>query len=135
MSSLSLWERLRHHQYSSLPKITLEDIAQEVCYNLRNLLGTRRGNTLLSSCFGLTDYAGDCYDVNAVLVQIENEIKETITRFEPRLNITGVKGQVADAVEGKLRFTISGSILHEGQARLVYYHTVMTKTGRLTVSR
>lgn len=90
--------------------------------SIRIILATARGERVMRPDFGcgIHDLVYDVIDV-AMLTRVETEVRESITRYEPRVELIGVKADPFEAADGRLLVEVDYRIRQTNQSdNLVY---------------
>jgi phage baseplate assembly protein W len=90
--------------------------------SIRIILATARGQRVMRPDFGcgIHELVFDVIDV-AMLTRIETEVRESIIRYEPRVELMGVHADPLHAADGKLMVEVSYRVRQTNQSdNLVY---------------
>jgi uncharacterized protein len=96
-------------------KVDIED-------SIRIIIGTSRGERVMRPDFGcgIHDLVFQVIDT-AMLTRVEAEVRESIVRYEPRVELTGVRADPLQAADGKLLVEVEYRIRQTNQTdNLVY---------------
>jgi hypothetical protein len=107
------------------PVTGLTRIAQyedDVQQSLKIILTTARGERVMRPAFGcgIYDLAFEVID-RATLTRVESEVRDSITRFEPRVELINVVLDPSQAADGLLRIEVEYRVRRTNQVgNLVY---------------
>jgi phage baseplate assembly protein W len=90
--------------------------------SIRIILGTSRGERVMRPDFGcgIHDLVFDVIDI-ALLTRIETEVRESIVRYEPRVELMGVSADPLQATDGLLLVEMEYRVRQTNQTgNLVY---------------
>ena len=105
-----------------------------VLSHLRRLLNTRQGNVLIAADYGIPDFLHFLQSYPESVQEIEQNIKKTIDKFEPRLSETKVTFLPDEDDTLILRFRISAGLAVGGD-RQIYFETVLDTDGRMHIHK
>ncbi len=90
-----------------------------VLYHLKNMLNTRKGSCLTCPDYGLIDFSDLFHDFPNAIQGIQKSIKDTISKYEPRLknvNVIPIHEKVMDSLI--LKFEITAQIVNSDGTKL-----------------
>ncbi len=103
------------------------------------LLNTRRGSLFHLPTYGLPDLSEIYQSRKGDMDNFAEEIRETLSRFEPRLRNVEVKGVLLtedlDGSGNRLTFNISGQIKQGVKISNLSFRTVVFRDGRYNTSK
>lgn len=109
-------------------------IVDSIIEHLRGLLNSRRGCTLANGDFGLPDLNTKRDGTPATRAELENQIRETIQHFEPRLRRVQVRMDEPEAGVFAPRFIITAQLAHRDDfPKDVSFTTVIDPTGKFDI--
>jgi type VI secretion system protein len=110
-------------------------VADSVLQHLRRMLNTRQGMSLTVPDYGIPDLADMVHSFPEALDKMRRSIRESIMKYEPRLQNVVVEHQREDDEIFHLHFEIKGQILTEGEKIPVAFFTTLDASGRVKVGR
>jgi phage baseplate assembly protein W len=102
--------------------IALSRYEVDIRESIRIILATARGERVMRPDFGcgIHTLVFDVIDI-AMLTRVETEVKESITRYEPRVELLGVRADPLQAADGLLLVEMDYRIRQTNQSdNLVY---------------
>lgn len=131
----TLLERIRKPDPAGARQLhtSTAEIFDSILTNLRNILNTTRGNSLVSDHYGLPHMTEVRSQMPHSVARFENAIKATVEEHEPRLS--NVRVRFSPDVTGTmaLRFEISGLVTDEEGNRSVRFETYADDSGRMKI--
>lgn len=107
---------------------------ESVFADLANLYNTRRGSVQISDEYGLPDFVNMLNSFTPPAVEsIENVIRETTQKFEPRLRDIVVQHVPRDGDEGLLRFNVNGNLVFRDNTVPVQFDAVLQGDGSVAL--
>ncbi len=114
---------------------TEEDLVAEIGHSLTALFNTHQGSSGLQADYGLPDFNTVNHSHLNWVRSVESEMLSLIAKYEPRLKIHSVKGELSPEIPDKVRFTLQGQLRHTPKALPVLYHSWITREGQVYVKR
>ena len=111
-----------------------EDLAVSIQAHLSQLLNTRRGMTPHLNRYGLPDIHYVYYSLPHSLNRLAEEIKQTVTDYEPRLHKVSVVFVSASAETFHATFRISGEVAEGSRVSRLTFETEVLRDGRANTS-
>lgn len=102
--------------------VALSRYEVDIRESIRIILATARGERMMRPDFGcgIHSLVFDVIDI-AMLTRVETEVRESITRYEPRVELIGVKADPLQAADGLLLVEVDYRIRQTNQSdNLVY---------------
>jgi type VI secretion system protein len=91
---------------------------QSILSNLSRLFNTRRESVAHLPDYGLPDIAEIYRDMPHSVTRLQQSIKETVEKYEPRLRRVRIEHQQTDAYAMRLEFMITGELVNRQRVRL-----------------
>lgn len=107
---------------------------ESVLSHLKRILNTRQGNVPIAADYGIPDFLDFLQTYPESVHAIEQNIKNAIDKYEPRLSGATVIYVPDEAETLTLRFQITASITEE-KGRRISFETVVDTEGRIHVHR
>lgn len=102
--------------------------------NLHRILNSQRGFSQIAPEYGLSDLVESTF-TSTSMGRIEDELRRTIERYEPRLTAVQVRFIATTEVRMGLRFDVSAKALVGGRARPAKFTTMLEGGRELSVNR
>lgn len=131
-----LLERIRNLE--SNPDIRVERSlsrkVNSIISHLQNLLNTHQGSVLIADDYGIPDITNSHGEGITELTQrIENTLRETILKYEPRLKKVQVNLQSEKDDVLSMRFKLEAVLVHDDTTPVIL-ETVVTSGGKVDIS-
>lgn len=108
------------------------DIVESIGEHLRAILNARQGSAPAANDFGVIDFVEIVHDLPGSVSKVQDSIRDTIQRYEPRLrNVTVRFVPSSDAL--RLSFEVTAR-LAEDKRRTVRFSTSLEAGGRFDVT-
>lgn len=107
---------------------------ESVLSHLKRILNTRQGNVPIAADYGIPDFLDFLQTYPESVHAIEQNIKNAIDKYEPRLSGATVIYVPDEAETLTLRFQITASITEE-KGRRISFETVVDTEGRIHVRK
>lgn len=135
-SSRSLLYRLEHPQARDARDLPgdPDDIIDSVCRHLHVMLNTRQGNSITVPDFGTTDFS-DVTRGYASVNKVQEEIRRSIEKYEPRLRNVQVYFTPVENEPLTMHFDISASVVLDDDEKSTMFRSVIGSNGEVKVSR
>ncbi len=132
-----LLERLRSHGPEARKKSGKDGRKRtySILKHLHRILNTRWGSVPIADDYGLPDFTGLAYVYPESLKEIERSIKQTILKYEPRLETVRISFVPQDDDLLALHFQITGKVLDEEETISVTYDCLVNSEGKITMRR
>ncbi len=93
-------------------KFTISKYENDIEESIRIILGTSKGERVMRPDFGcgIHEYVFETINV-ATLNRIESSIRDALTRWEPRIDVLGIKVNTEQIHEGKLVIYIDYQVI------------------------
>ncbi len=111
-----------------------DDLAVSIQAHLTQLLNSRRGMTPHLTHYGLPDIHYVYYSLPQSLEKLAGEIKDTITRYEPRLTAVAVSFVSASTDTFRATYRISGEVAEGSRVSRLTFETEVLRDGRAQTS-
>ena len=105
-----------------------------VLSHLQRILNTRQGNVPIASDYGVPDFLDFLQTYPDSVHEIEQNIKNAIDKYEPRLSRATVTYVLDEDDALTLRFQIIACLTVEG-GRKVFFETVVDSDGRIRIHK
>ena len=131
----TLLERLAASTGSS-PLTVREDtetLAESVLSHLRNMLNTRQGHVLTQPEYGMPDVTDFIQSMPDEVERIQEAIRNSIARFEPRLKNIRVTFAPHPEERMILRFEILAELAASKEGVSVWFETTMAPSGKIDI--
>jgi len=102
--------------------------------NLDRILNSQRGFSPIAADYGLADLVESSFTSGSI-GRVEDELRRTIERYEPRLTSVQVRFVNTTEVRLGLRFEVSAKALVGNRARPAKFTTTVEAGGELSVLR
>lgn len=131
-----LLERIRNLE--SNPDIRVERSlsrkVNSIISHLQNLLNTHQGSVLIADDYGIPDITNSHGEGITELTQrIENTLRQTILKYEPRLKKVQVNLQSEKDDVLSMRFKLEAVLVHDDTTPVIL-ETVVTSGGKVDIS-
>ena len=107
------------------------DVVSSVVAHLRDMLNTRAGESVTVPDYGMIDFADVCHAMPEAIGSIQQSIRATILKYEPRLRNVSVRFVPADDPL-TLRFEVVAR-LSDARRSVVRLRTAMSSGGHMAV--
>lgn len=107
------------------------DVVESIAEHLRNLLNTRRGESVAAPAYGILDLNDIVHSYPSAIPRMTQSIRTAIHDFEPRLKSVMVQYAADPSDPTALRFDISAQLATPGRKGLVRFHTQVHPGGRV----
>ena len=131
-----LLERIRNLESNPDNRVerSLTRKINSVINHLQNLLNTHQGSVLIADDYGIPDITNSHGEGITELTQrIENTLRQTILKYEPRLNKVQVKLLSENDDVLNMRFKLE-AVLVDDNTTPVILETVVTSGGKVDIS-
>lgn len=108
-------------------------LVESILNHLQKILNTRQGNVLIADDYGVPDFTHFLHGLPDSVRELEQCIKVTIERYEPRLRDVVVQFLPQEEELLALRFQIAARLATEGRSG-VFIETIVDADGRVTVT-
>lgn len=107
------------------------DTISSVVDHLRDMLNTARGESVTVPDYGLVDFSDVCHNMPEAIGAIQQSIRATILKYEPRLRNVSVRFVPSDEPLS-VKFEVVAR-LADSRRSVVRLRTAMTTGGQITV--
>jgi len=107
------------------------DTVSSVVDHLRDMLNTPQGESITVPDYGLVDFADVCHNMPEAIGSIQQSIRATILKYEPRLRNVSVRFVPSDD-QLSVRFEVVAR-LADSRRSVVRLRTAMNTGGHMTV--
>ncbi len=107
------------------------DVVESIAEHLRNLLNTRRGESVAAPAYGILDLNDIVHSYASAIPRMTQSIRTAIQDFEPRLKNVVVQYAADPADPTALRFDISAQLATRDRRGMVRFHTQVHPGGRV----
>ena len=129
MHKLRLFERIKAWETKKICKFSgsgEHEMTQSILSHLEKMLNTKKGSVMLSNHYGLSEFNELQHGL------MEQEIKQFIERYEPRLEISDVmRLPLKKNTAANISIQIAGAFV--GGKTPIRFTTVLTPNGKITV--
>lgn len=114
-----------------------EEVMQisKVLVHIQKLLNVRQGSIDMLSDYGLPDFNDLATRFPYAIIEIKNEIKACITKYEPRLVNVHVSHVQDEEEPLSLRFDITARLVTSERETSVWFETVLDSAGKVLVRK
>ena len=126
---IRLWEKNPERRGKPDPKRMIDSIIR----HLERILNTRWGSAQIADDFGVPDFSDMRSGFPDALRELERLIRNTIMKYEPRLQSVRVKFLQQDEYMMALSFQIIGKLVLEGEKNPVIFESMMDTEGKVTI--
>jgi type VI secretion system protein len=106
-------------------------VRDDVLANLRQICTTPRGSVPLARDYGIEDATRIFHEYPGSVSEMQRDLEETFSRYEPRLFNVSVTHLPSDELELLLRFHIEGTLVVECRPVPVRFTSVLHADNRL----
>ncbi len=141
MERTRLLERIRSmartpEERNARRETDMEALQESILGHLGRLLNTRQGSSIIAQDYGMPDLTYLCSTDNAGnIAKIESILTSVIQRYEPRLSNVQVRFCRDRNEPFTLCFTLTATLSDTLNADTMYFQTVLTPNGRISVRR
>ncbi|MBZ4420083.1 type VI secretion system baseplate subunit TssE [Myxococcus sp. RHSTA-1-4] len=107
------------------------DVVESIAEHLRNLLNTRRGESVAAPTYGILDLNDIVHSYPSAIPRMTQSIRTAIQDFEPRLKNVVVQYAEDPADPTALRFDITAQLATRDRRGMVRFHTQVHPGGRV----
>jgi len=135
-STRSLLFRLEHPEIDGgrdLPG-NADHLMDSVCRHLQVMLNTRQGNAPTVPDYGTTDYS-DLFRGYQSAAQIQDDIRRSIEKYEPRLRDVQVFFRQSENEPFTLHFDITGNLQLSDRDKPTVFRSTIGANGEVRVAR
>ena len=127
----SLIQDIRSAATGTRPADPVRALRDAVVSHLRQICATPRGSVLLAPAYGVDDPTRLFHEYPESVEDMERDLLEVITRFEPRLANVAITHVKTDDLDLQLRFDVQGTLVSEGRVLAVRFSTVIDSNNRV----
>lgn len=129
LERISSWEKEPKRRAKEDPKRIIDSVLR----HLQRILNTRRGNVPIAADYGMPDFTSFRHADSDSLREFERAIRQTIQKYEPRLNAIRARLIPQDEDLLSLRFQIVATLVIENQKEPVLFESVVDADGKITI--
>lgn len=135
-SSRSLLYRLEHPQAREVRDLPgdPDSIIDSVCRHLKMMLNTRQGCSITVPDYGTTDFS-DVTRGYASVSKLQEEIRRSIEKYEPRLRNVQVNFTPMENEPLTMHFDISARVMLDDEEKSTMFRSVIGSNGEVRISR
>ena len=123
------WEKNPEQREKPDPKRMIDSIIR----HLERILNTRWGSAQIADDFGVPDFSDMRSGFPDALKDLERLIRNTIMKYEPRLQSVRVNFLQHDENMLALSFQIIGKLVLEGDKNPIVFESMMDSEGKVTI--
>ncbi len=109
-----------------------EVIAESILRHLRKMLNTRQGHVLTQPEYGMPDLTEFIQNLPEVVSTVQQAIRTSVEKFEPRLRNVSVQYVPSDAWP-HVRFEVTGELKTDQEQVAVWFETAVDPAGHVEV--
>ena len=112
-----------------------EDLESVVIRHLKRMLNTRAGSALTAPDYGIVELSELIHDFPNATGIMQRSIKNTISKFEPRLRNVQVRAIEPDDMDPmNIHFEITGQLVYpDGERQAIRFNTSVDESSNVTV--
>ncbi|NMO13293.1 type VI secretion system baseplate subunit TssE [Pyxidicoccus fallax] len=107
------------------------DVVESIAEHLRNLLNTRKGESVATPAYGILDLNDIVHSYPSAIPRMTQSIRTAIQDFEPRLKNVVVHYAADPTDPTALRFDITAQLATRDRRGMVRFHTQVHPGGRV----
>jgi len=133
----TLFERITQPRVkaATTPSQRKDVLVRSIVQHLRDLLNTRQGCCSAAPDYGMPDLQGETDSRGRLARELETKIRNTITRYEPRLGGVRVRMQAVEEARLAPRFVITARLTGQGDySKDVSFSTIVDPLGKIEIS-
>lgn len=130
LKRISAWEKEPHRRSIEDPKRTLDSVLD----HLQQILNTRQGSVPIGEDYGVPDFTELLHAYPDSVRDFERSIRQTIQKYEPRLNGIRVRLIPQDEDFLSLRFQIMAKLVTEDHKEPVLFESVVDSDGKISIT-
>ena len=130
LKRISAWEREPHRRSSVDPKRIIDSVLD----HLQQLLNTRQGSVSIGEDYGVPDFTELLHAYPDSVRDFERSIRQTIQKYEPRLDGIRVRLIPQDEELLSLRFQIMAKLVTEDYKEPVFFESVVDSDGKISIT-
>jgi type VI secretion system protein len=128
---ISAWKKEPHRRSGEDPK----RVINSVLGHLQQILNTRQGGVPIAEDYGVPDFNELLHAYPDSVRDFERSIRQTIQKYEPRLNGVRVRLIPQDEDLLSLRFQIIAELVTEDHKEPVRFESVVDSGGKISIIR
>ena len=135
MREQRLTERIRSWEKTPGKRGRLDPVRmiESIIRHLELILNTRWGSTQIADDFGVPDFSEIRSGFPDTLRDLERLIRNTIMKYEPRLQSVRVRFLQQDEYRLALNFQIIGKLVLEEEKKPIIFESMMDPEGKVTI--
>ena len=130
LKRISAWEKEPHRRSREDPKRTIGSVLD----HLKQILNTRQGSVPIGEDYGVPDFTELLHAYPDSVRDFERSIRQTIQKYEPRLNGVRVRLIPQDEDILSLRFQIMAKLVTEDHKEPVIFESVVDSDGKISIT-
>ncbi len=108
-------------------------MSDSVLRHLQRILNTRKGHALIAEDYGIPDYTNLLHADAESVKDLERSIRQTIQKYEPRLQAVRVSLIPPDEDLLSLRFQIVARLTTDRETVPILFESVLESDGRMSI--
>ncbi|HEB50669.1 MAG TPA: type VI secretion system baseplate subunit TssE [Desulfobulbus sp.] len=128
-----LLERIRRREREPWRRERQEpkQVVDSILAHLHHILNTRRGNVVIAEDYGVPDFTEFLSHYPDSLREFERAIRQTISRYEPRLGAVRVSFVPREDDRFVVRFQISARLAVDSSREPVLFESILDSDGKI----
>lgn len=110
-----------------------QQLADSILRHLQKMLNTRQGHVLIQPEYGMPDITEFVHSMPGSLKKVQNAIRNSIERFEPRLRNVDISYVPTEDDKLSLRFEITAELVTEKEDASVWFETSVFSDGHIKI--
>lgn len=106
-------------------------MVDSILAHLHHILNTRRGNVVIAEDYGVPDFTEFLSHYPDSLREFERAIRQTISRYEPRLGAVRVSFVPREDDRFVVRFQISARLAVDSSREPVLFESILDSDGKI----
>jgi len=123
------WKRTPDRRVGQDPKRMIDSIVR----HLERILNTRQGSVQIADDYGIPDFTDTSSGFSDAIRNLERTIRNTIQKYEPRLQSVRVKFAPQEETTLAVSFQIVGQLILEEGKNPITFQSVMDSDGKFTI--
>jgi len=134
-TSSTLLERLSRSKVGAPPTLAEDtrELTRSILRHLQHLLNSRTGHAPAQMDYGIPDPSEVAHNFPGAIREMQQAIKESIEKYEPRLSHVEVVHVEVEGEELTLRFQISAQLSTPKDKPHVCFETMVDSNGRIQI--
>ena len=110
-----------------------KQVVDSILAHLHHILNTRRGSVVIADDYGIPDFTEFLSHYPDSLREFERAIRQTISRYEPRLGAVRVSFVPRDDDQFVVRFQISARLAVDSAREPVLFESILDSDGKISL--